>query len=158
MSKKIFCQHPYELEQDERMKRLDKKFPDSGHGVFWKIYHRIRLGNGTYPITALYAEISGSNKQRQHRLRCVLTDFDLFIIENNMVTLANGLTISELHPRQDRQPSSSDRLKKIQENIQKGYDNTLFPEESRQMDEEALQRVQEDIREANEEQLNLLTQ
>ena len=146
MSKKIFCQHPYELEQDERMKRLDKKFPDSGHGVFWKIYHRIRLGNGTYPITALYAEITGNDKRRRHRLRCVLTDFDLFIIENNMVMLSNGLTISELHPRQERKPSSSDRLKQIQQNIDEGYDSTLFPEDLRAMDNMSIENIKDEIR------------
>ena len=89
--KKIYCQHPYELEDDPRMVRLDKVFPDSGYGLFWKIYRRIRLGNGRYPVTALYTELCGNNKRRKQRLFKVLNHFDLFFIDRGMVELREDI-------------------------------------------------------------------
>lgn len=154
MSKKIFCQHPFELENDPRILRLDKVFPDSGFGVFYKIRNRICLGGGQYALSGIVAELGGNNTRRKQRLERVLTDFDLFVIENGMVALAQGLTVSELYPRNARHQSNTDRLKQVQQNIQKGYDGNLFPEESRQMDEEALQKVQSEIRAQNQEQIN----
>lgn len=153
MNKKYFFQHPYELENDARMKLLDKRMPDSGPGVFWKIFYRLRLGNGTYPLSAIISEIAGENKVRRRRVERVLNEFNLFIIENKMVTLANGLTISDIHPRNERKPSTQEKLEKIQQNISEGYDNTLMPDELRQMDETALKKVQSEIREANADQL-----
>ena len=153
MNKKYFFQHPYELENDERMKLLDKRIPDAGHGVFWKIFYRLRLGNGTYPVSAIVSEISGDSKVRRRRVERVLTEFNLFIIENGMVSLATGLTISEIIPRHDRKPSSREKLEKIQQNIAGGYDNTLFPDETREMDEAALLSVQNEIRANNDKEL-----
>ena len=56
MSKSIFFQHPYELEKDERIQNLDKKMPDCGFGVFWKVYHRIRKAGTRYPVSGLMAK------------------------------------------------------------------------------------------------------
>lgn len=152
-NKKFFFLHPYELENDERMKLLDKKIPDSGMGVFWKIFYRLRRGNGTYALSGLIAEIAGDSRLRRKRLERVLNEFNLFIIENGMVSLAQGLTVSELRPRHERNISNKDKLKQVQEKIARGYDDTIMPEALRQMDLDALQRVQDDVRIENEKQL-----
>ena len=56
MAKQIFFQHPFELEKDDRMQRLDKALPESGHGLFWKVYHRIRKAGTRYPVSGLMAK------------------------------------------------------------------------------------------------------
>ena len=154
MAKSIFFQHPFDLEKDERMQRLDKALPDSGHGLFWKIYHRIRLGGGKYPISGLYAELAGNNQQRKKRLFRVLNQFDLFCISQGMVELGMNLTISEIRPREKRSQGAREKLQAVQRNIHDAYANTLIPDELAQMDQLALENVQTEIREQNEKELD----
>ena len=151
--KKLFCQHPYQLEHDERLQLLDRRFPDSGHGMFWKIYHRIKLGNGSYALSALQTEL-GTDGKRRKRLQSVLNDFRLFIIENGMVQLSTGLTISDLRPKTERKVTNKEKLQKLQQQLDRGYSGTLLPEDLRRMDEQALQQVQADIQARNQQELN----
>ena len=153
MAKQIFFQHPFELEKDDRMQRLDKALPDSGHGLFWKIYHRVRLGGGKYPVSGLYAELAGDNERRKKRLFRVLNQFNLFCIDQGMVELGQNLTISEIRPRESRKDSPREKLQAVQKNINEGYANTLIPDELAQMDQQTLEQVQNEIREQNEKEL-----
>lgn len=149
--RKIFCQNPFELEKDGRIRRMDQALPDSGFGLFNKIRNCICLGGGSYALSGLLSELTaGSHReQRRKRLERVLTEFDLFVMEAGLVRLAPGLTVKEMYPREERTASPSERLKKVEASMGKGYDEELFPEDSRQMDQTAAQRLREEIRSEN---------
>ena len=156
MNKKYFFQHPYELENDERYMLLRRKMWCEGTGIFWDVFMRLKRGNSTYPVSAILEEISGGRDTRKRKVSRVLTEFDLFVIDDGMVSLSTGFTMNELHPRSERKKSSRERLEKIQQSIADGYDDTLFPDETREMDEQALQSVQDEIRENNQAELSSL--
>lgn len=133
--------------------RLQQSMWLEGIGIFWTIYRQLRLCNGKYPLEALLLLAKGS-KPRERKIIHVVRDFDLFSIENGIVQLQSGLTAAELNP--DRDIAPRDRLAEIRQRIGNGYDNSLFPDDCRQMDEEALVNAQEAIRVHNEEQISLL--
>ena len=149
--KKIFCQNPFELENDARILRMERQLPDSGFGLFIKIRNRISRGGGAYALSGIMSELTAGkgSRQRCRRLERVLTEFDLFVIADGMVHLAPGLTVKEMYPRGERTESPSERLKKVQASREKGYEGELFPEESRAMDDVAAAQLREEIRSEN---------
>lgn len=154
--KKIFCQSPFELENDERIRRMDRLLPDSGFGVFIKIRNRISRGGGAYALSGIMSELTASSQKRRRRVERVLTEFDLFVVEDGMVRLAPGLTVKEMYPRGERTGSPSERLKKVQESMSRGYDEELFPEEMQRMDAAAAAALNEEIRSENQKALEAL--
>lgn len=154
--KKIFCQSPFELENDERIRRMDRLLPDSGFGVFIKIRNRISRGGGSYALSGIMSELTASSQKRRRRVERVLTEFDLFVVEDGMVRLAPGLTVKEMYPRGERTESPSERLKKVQESMSRGYDEELFPEEMQRMDAAAAAALSQEIRSENQKALEAL--
>jgi len=146
----IFFQHPFGLSAEPRMAKLQKKMWLDGPGIFWYIYEKLRLGGGRYPLDSIML-IAGNSKARQRKVSRVLTEFDLFIIENGMVSLQSGLSVADISPKKRVTPS--DQVGEIRQRLADGYSDNLFPEESRQMDEAAITRIQDEIRETNIEQL-----
>lgn len=145
-----FFHHPYELDNDSRMQLLRQKMWCEGTGIFWDIFMRLRRGRGLYPLSALIAEVSGGRDTRARKVQRVLTDFDLFVITNGMVELASGLSVSDLLPKKRTPPQ--ERIAEIHKlmNEEQTQPN-LFPEESRQMLEDAMEQTQQQIREQNAE-------
>ena len=131
--------------------RLQQSMWLEGIGIFWTIYRQLRLCNGKYPLEAILLLAKGSNT-RERKIVRVIQDFDLFSIENGIVQLQSGLSAAELNP--DRDISPRDRVAEIRQRIDSGYDDNLFPDDCKQMDESALESAKEDIRERN---LNELT-
>ena len=148
-----YFHHSFRLEEEPRIMRLQQSMWLEGIGIFWTIYRQLRLCNGKYPLEALLLLAKGS-KPRERKIIHVVRDFDLFSIENGIVQLQSGLTAAELNP--DRDIAPRDRLAEIRQRIGNGYDNSLFPDDCRQMDEEALVNAQKAIRVHNEEQISLL--
>lgn len=148
-----FFQHPFGLSTEQRMANLQRKMWFEGTGIFWYIFEKLRLGGGKYPLDSILLAANGS-EPRQRKIKRVLTDFDLFAIENGMVSLQSGLSVADLLPK--RRVSPQDKVAEIRQRIEEGYDDNLFPEESREMDESALVRTQKEIRNRNEAEINLL--
>lgn len=148
-----YFHHSFRLEEEPRILRLQQSMWLEGIGIFWTIYRQLRLCNGKYPLEALLLLAKGS-KTRERKIIRVIQDFDLFSIENGIVQLQSGLSVAELNP--DRDVSPRDRVAEIRQRIDNGYDNNLFPDECKRMDETALVNAQEAIRVQNAEQINLL--
>lgn len=132
------------------MANLQRKMWFEGTGIFWYIFEKLRLGGGKYPLDSLLLAANGS-EPRQRKIKRVLTDFDLFAIENGMVSLQSGLSVADLLPK--RRINPQDRVAEIRQRIDDGYEQTFFPEECREMDENALSQAQQEIRDRNEAEL-----
>ena len=145
-----YFHHSFRLEEEPRILRLQQSMWLEGIGIFWTIYRQLRLCNGKYPLEALLLLAKGS-KTRERKIVRVIQDFDLFSIENGIVQLQSGLSAAELNPVRDVSPR--DRVAEIRQRINEGYDNNLFPEDCKQMDESALESAKEDIRERNHREL-----
>lgn len=130
--------------------RLKQKMWLEGIGIFWTIYRQLRLCNGKYPLEAMLL-IAKESKPRERKIICVVQYFDLFSIENGIVQLQSGLSAAELNP--DRNVSPRDKVAEIRQRINEGYDQTFFPEECREMDQTALERAQQSIRDQNQAEL-----
>lgn len=148
-----YFHHSFRLEEEPRIMRLQQSMWLEGIGIFWTIYRQLRLCNGKYPLEALLLLAKGS-KTRERKIVRVIQEFDLFSIENGIVQLQSGLSAAELNP--DRDVSPRDRVAEIRQRIDSGYDDNLFPDDCKQMDETALVNAQEAIRVQNAEQINLL--
>lgn len=149
-----YFHHSFRLEEEPRIMHLQQSMWLEGIGIFWTIYRQLRLCNGKYPLEALLLLAKGS-KPRERKIVRVIQDFDLFSIENGIVQLQSGLSAAELNP--DRDVSPRDRVAEIRQRIDSGYDDNLFPDDCKQMDESALEYAKEDIRERNHRELNPLT-
>lgn len=145
-----FFQHPFGLSAEQRMANLQRKMWFEGTGIFWYIFEKLRLGGGKYPLDSLLLAANGS-EPRQRKIKRVLSDFDLFVIENGMVSLQSGLSVADLLPK--RRINLQDKVAEIRQRINDGYDDSLFPEDCKQMDESALESAKEDIRERNHREL-----
>lgn len=148
-----YFHHSFRLEEEPRILRLQQSMWLEGIGIFWTIYRLLRLCNGKYPLDALLLLAKG-RKSRERKILRVIKNFDLFCIENGIVQLQSGLSAAELNP--DREVSPRDRVAEIRQRISHGYEDDLFPEESRLMDESALHKAQADIRERNGAELQSL--
>ena len=146
-----YFHHSFRLEEEPRILRLQQSMWLEGIGIFWTIYRQLRLCNGKYPLEALLLLAKGS-KTRERKIVRVIQDFDLFSIENGIVRLQSGLSVAELNP--DRDVSPRDRVAEIRQRINEGYDNNLFPEDCKQMDESALESAKVDIRQRNQAELH----
>ena len=145
-----YFHHSFRLEEEPRIMRLQQSLWLEGIGIFWTIYRQLRLCNGKYPLEALLLLAKGS-KPRERKIIRVVQDFDLFTIENGIVQLQSGLSAAELNP--DRDVSPRDKVAEIRQRINEGYDQTFFPEECREMDQTALERAQQSIRDQNQAEL-----
>ena len=148
-----YFHHSFRLEEEPRIMRLQQSMWLEGIGIFWTIYRQLRLCNGKYPLEALLLLAKGS-KTRERKIVRVIQDFDLFSIENGIVQLQTGLSAAELNP--DRDVSPRDRVAEIRQRIESGYDDNLFPDDCKQMDESALASSQESIRTHNAQELDMV--
>lgn len=136
--------NPYEIYSEPRIRNLFAKMWFTGTGIFDFIYRQIRKGNGRYPLDSLLLK-AGANKRRHAQMKRVLTDFDLFLIENGMVSLRPGLNTSDFVRRE----SLHSKVLRAQELATRDYRDNIFPEESRAMDRAEAVRLEEEVREAN---------
>lgn len=149
-----YFHHSFRLEEEPRVMSLKQKMWLEGIGILWTVYRQIRLCNGKYPLAGLLLLAKGS-KPRERKIMRVLTEFDLFTIENGIVQLQSGLSAAELNP--DRNISPRDKVAEIRQRLSNGYRDNIFPDECREMDETALDKSVQEIRNQNAEELNLLT-
>lgn len=138
-----FFQHPFELEFEPRMQTLRHKMWCEGIGIFWEVYRLVRLGRGQYPLDSILALAEG-RQARERKIGRVISEFNLFLVENGMVSLQPGLNVSAFVQRD----SIRKKAKTASTIGQDDYDNTLFPDDMQQMDDEARRILQQQVSEA----------
>ncbi len=112
----------------------------------------LRQCNGKFPLDSILALARG--KLQEKKIRSVLNDYDLFTIDNGIVRLQTGLSAAELKPNSNVLPK--DKPGMIRERIRQGYDDNLFPKECKEMDETALDKSVQEIRDNNAQELKSL--
>lgn len=148
-----YYHQPFALMREQRVKALKASMGIEGTGILLHVYLLLRQCNGKYPLDSIMALAKG--KMQEKKVLKVLNNFDLFLIENGIVQLQTGLSAAELKP--DSTVAPKDKPGFVRQRLKKGYDDTLFPSEMREMDECALEQCTKEIREQNDEELSLLT-
>lgn len=140
----LYFHNPFELCMEPRIQNLRRKMSFEGMGIFWDIYRLIRLGSGKYALDSIIA-LADERPAKERKVRRVLTEFRLFIVENGMVSLQPGLSASDFVTKE----KSLSAKARMAANIgSEGYENSLFAEEMQQMDEEERQKLQQQISDA----------
>lgn len=150
-----YFHNPFELCLEPRVQNLRRRMSFEGMGIFWDIYRLVRLGSGKYALDSIIGLADG-RPTKERKIGRVLTEFNLFIVENGMVSLQPGLSASDFVTKEKSLTAKA----RMAANIgNEGYDNTLFPEDMQQMDDEARRTLEEQVqtatREAVESALNL---
>lgn len=139
-----YFHNPFELCMEPRIQNLRRRMSFEGMGIFWDIYRLVRLGSGKYALDSIIGLAEG-RPAKERKIGRVLKEFSLFVVENGMVSLRPGLSASDFVTKE----KSLSAKARIAANLgSEGYDNTLFAEEMQQMDEEARQRLQQQINDA----------
>lgn len=149
----LYYHAPFALLREPRVQVLKQRMGIDGTGILLHVYMLLRQCNGKFPIDSILALARG--KLQEKKIRSVLNDYDLFVINNGIVQLQTGLSAAELKPNSTVPPK--DKPGFVRQRLKKGYDDTLFPSEMREMDETALDNSVQEIRDRNAAELNLLT-
>lgn len=147
-----YYHQPFALLREQRVRQLQHKMGIDGTGILLHIYLLLRQCNGRYPLDSILALARG--RLQEKKIRSVLNDFDLFTINNGIVQLQTGLSAAELKPNSTVAPK--DKPGFVRQRLKRGYDDTLFPSEIREMDESALVLSTEEIRKQNTNEINML--
>lgn len=147
-----YYHQPFALLRESRVKALKANMGIEGTGILLHIYLLLRQCNGKYPLDSIMALANG--KLQEKKVMKVLNNFDLFLIENGIVQLQTGLSAAELKPNSTVAPKDKPGL--VRQRLRKGYDDTLFPSEIREMDEDALEECAQEIRSKNEEEIKCI--
>ena len=146
-----YYHQPFALLREARVKVLKSNMGIEGTGILLHIYLLLRQCNGKYPLDSIMGLAKG--KLQEQKVRKVLNKFNLFKIENGIVQLQTGLSAAELKPNSTVAPK--DKPGFVRQRLKKGYDDTLFPSELREMDETALDKSVQKIRDNNATELSL---
>ena len=144
-----YYHQPFALLRESRVKTLKANMGIEGTGILLHIYLLLRQCNGKYPLDSIMGLAKG--KLQEQKVRKVLNNFNLFQIENGIVQLQTGLSAAELKPNSTVPPK--DKPGMIRERIRQGYDDNLFPVECKEMDESALDKSVQEIRDQNAREL-----
>jgi len=147
-----FYQHPYEFEKEPRLQKLYQKMWFNGLGIFLYIYKKIRLNKGSYPLDSIMLT-AGNNQKRQKQINRVITQFDLFYIENDQLYLKPGLNASDFI----RRDNIAQKVQKAAELSSRDTSNDIFPDDARQAYQQEAARLNEEINANNINALNSLT-
>ena len=146
-----YYHQPFALLREQRVRQLQQRMGIDGTGILLHIYLLLRQCNGKYPLDSIFALARG--RLQEKKIRSALNDFDLFTIENGIVQLQTGLSAAELKPNSTVAPKDKPGI--VRQRLKKGYDDTLFPSELREMDETALDKSVQEIRDNNATELSL---
>ena len=149
MKKLQYYHQPFALLKEQRVKTLVERMGIVGTGILLHIYLLLRKCGGKYPLDSIMGLAKG--RQQEKQVTRVLTEFDLFRIDDGIVSLQSGLSAAELRPGSTVKPK--DMAGEIRQKLREGYDGEMFPEEFRQMDSETLVRVNVETREHNEQEI-----
>lgn len=147
-----YYHQPFALLREARVKVLKSNMGIEGTGILLHIYLLLRQCNGRYPLDSIMALAKG--KLQEQKVRKVLNKFNLFKIENGIVQLQTGLSAAELKPGSTVPPK--DKPGFVRQRLKKGYDDTLFPTEMREMDQVALVQSEQEIRDKNAAEIDSL--
>lgn len=145
----LYYHAPFALLREPRVQMLKQKMGIDGTGILLHVYMLLRQCNGKFPLDSILALARG--KLQEKKIRSVLNDYDLFVINDGIVQLQTGLSAAELKPNSTVPPKDKPGI--VRQRLRNGYDDTLFPSEMREMDEEALVAANEEIRERNASEL-----
>lgn len=147
-----YYHQPFALLREPRVQTLKESMGIEGTGILMHIYLLLRQCNGKFPLDSIIALAKG--KLQEKKVHKVLNNFNLFQIENGIVQLQTGLSAAELKPNSSVPPK--DKPGYVRQRLKKGYDDTLFPSEMREMDEEALVQSEQEIHDRNAAELDLV--
>lgn len=136
-----YYHYAFGLEEEPRVQTLFRRMSFEGIGIFDMVVRRVRLGRGLYALDSLLA--MANTETRRRKVKRVLTEFDLFVIENGMVSLREGLSASSF----SKTESIKEKVKKVNEIQKRDYKDTFFPQELQAMDEKAAETINGEIRE-----------
>lgn len=145
-----YFHNPFELCLEPRVQNLRHRMSFEGMGIFWDIYRLVRLGSGKYALDSIIGLADG-RPIKERKIGRVLTEFNLFIVENGMVSLQPGLSASDFVTKEK---SLTAKARMAANTGNEGYDNTLFPEDMQQMDDEARRTLEEQVQTATREAVN----
>lgn len=148
----LYYHAPFALLREPRVQVLKQKMGIDGTGILLHVYMLLRQCNGKFPLDSILALARG--KLQEKKIRSVLNDYDLFVINNGIVQLQTGLSAAELKPNSTVAPKDMPGF--VRQRLKNGYDDTLFPTEMREMDETALASSQESIRTRNAQELDMV--
>lgn len=135
-----YYHYAFGLEEEPRVQTLFRRMSFEGIGIFDMVVRRVRLGRGLYALDSVLA--MANTEARRRKVKRVLTEFDLFVVENGMVSLREGLSASSFNKGE----SVKDKVKKVSEIQKRTYTDTFFPEELQAMDEKAADTFNDEIR------------
>lgn len=135
-----YYHYAFGLEEEPRVQTLFRRMSFEGIGIFDMVVRRVRLGRGLYALDSLLS--MANTEARRRKVQRVLTEFDLFVVENGMVSLREGLSASSFNKGE----SMKDKVKKVDEIRKRTYTDTFFPEELQAMDEKAADTFNDEIR------------
>lgn len=148
----LYYHAPFALLREPRVQMLKQKMGIDGTGILLHVYMLLRQCNGKFPLDSILALARG--KLQEKKIRSVLNDYDLFVINNGIVQLQTGLSAAELKPNSTVPPK--DKPGYVRQRLKKGYDDTLFPSEMREMDQVALVQSEQEIRDKNAAEIDSL--
>lgn len=80
----FYFSHDYNTRTDIKIKKLIQKHGYKGYGIFWAIVED--LYNNANALPADYESIAYDLREDQEIVKSIIIDFDLFFIENNVIS------------------------------------------------------------------------
>jgi uncharacterized protein YdaU (DUF1376 family) len=108
MIKKHWFKHDFYTCNDQKMQRLDFKYPIIGYGIFFKVVELLYQNNGKLEYDLDF--ISFTVKYDKDVINSVLNDFDLFSIEDEVLYNKRVLeSIKEITEKSEKARASANR-------------------------------------------------
>ena len=105
---KHWFKHDFYTCNDQKMQRLDFKFPIVGYGIFFKVIELLYQNNGKLEYDLDF--ISSIIRYDKDVINSVLNDFDLFTIEDEVLSNKRVLeSIKEITEKSEKARASANR-------------------------------------------------
>ncbi len=106
--KKHWFKHDFYTCNDSKMQKLDFKFPVVGYGIFFKVIEILYQNNGSLDYDLDF--ISFSLNYDKEVVEAVLKDFNLFVIEDEVLTSNRVLiSIKEITEKSEKARASANK-------------------------------------------------
>ena len=106
--KKHWFKHDFYTCNDQKMQRLDFKYPVVGYGIFFKVIELLYQNNGKLEYDLDF--ISSIIRYDKDVINSVLNDFDLFTIEDEVLSNKRVLeSIKEITEKSEKARASANR-------------------------------------------------
>lgn len=110
--KKHWFKHDFYTCNDSKMQKLDYRYPVVGYGIFFKVVEMLYQNNGKIDYDLDF--ISFSLNYEKEVIRAVLNDFNLFVIEDEV--LSNNRALNSIKEITEKSEKASASAKKRYDN------------------------------------------